>query len=71
MLQQQEYVRQKLHELELEALARKAVVETPGRRSRPVVGPLVLAAGGVLRRLGERMEGWAAPGAGLAPRVRP
>ncbi len=63
-----EYVAEKLRELEEERLTRALI----GRRelidnderphAKPVIGPVVRAAGRTLRRAGEGLEGWAARG---------
>jgi len=53
------YVSEKLRKLEVER-ARRAPPRPPSTPS-PVLGPLVRAAGKVLRRAGEGLESWAAP----------
>ncbi len=63
-----EYVAEKLRQLEEERLTRALIVrrelidndERP--RAKPVIGPVVRAAGRTLRRAGEGLEGWAARG---------
>ncbi len=62
-----EYVAEKLRELDGERLDRALIVRreledqniTP--RSKPVIGPVIRAAGRTLRRAGEGLEGWASP----------
>jgi len=61
MLHQHEYVNEKLHEFELEALARRSMTDSPRPRPRPVVGPIVFLAGRTLKRFGGRIETWATP----------
>ena len=63
-----EYVAQKLRELDEERLTRalaathaSSEASEDSRRSRPVVGPVIRAAGRTLRRAGQRLEGWASP----------
>jgi hypothetical protein len=63
-----DYVAQKLRELDEERLTRVLAAKHPAsepieysRRSRPVVGPVLRAAGRTLRSAGQRLEGWAAP----------
>ena len=63
-----EYVTEKLRELDEERLTRVlAARRGPSEqivhsdRSRPVVGPVIRAAGRTLRRAGQRLEGWASP----------
>jgi hypothetical protein len=63
-----EYVAEKLRELEEERLARaeaqRQTLVVPSHRRRtgkPVIGPLIRVAGRTLRRAGEGLEGWAAP----------
>jgi hypothetical protein len=61
------YVTQKLRELDAD-LARR----TPSSRApAPVLGPLALAAGKALRRVGERLESWANPTAPESDGTRP
>ena len=62
-----EYVAEKLRQLEEERLTRALTVrrELIGRkerpRAKPVIGPVIRAAGRTLRRAGEGLEGWASP----------
>jgi hypothetical protein len=54
------YVQEKLREIEqLNSKRHEAPVEQRGR-PKPVVGPVALRAGRVLRRFGEGLESWAA-----------
>ncbi len=63
-----EYVAQKLRELQDERrdallsmrMAEAAAARHP-RRSKPVFGPVLRAAGRALRRAGEGLEGWGSP----------
>jgi len=63
-----EYVAEKLRQLEEERLTRALTVrrelidEIDGPRAKPIIGPVVRAAGRTLRRAGEGLEGWASPG---------
>ena len=70
MLHQHEYVNEKLHNFELEALARRSLTDLPRPKRRPVVGPLVFLAGRTLKRFGGRIEGWAAPESQPSPELR-
>ncbi len=67
-MQMNEYVAQKLRELENErtdSLLKMRMVEaTASKRRRtpkPVIGPVLRAAGRTLRRAGEGLEGWGSP----------
>ena len=53
------YVHEKISELERELLTHRPRPERP--RRRPVFGAAARLAGRTLRRLGEGLEGWAAP----------
>jgi len=63
-----EYVAEKLRQLEEERLTRALTVrrELNGQserpRAKPVVGPVIRAAGRTLRWAGEGLEGWGARG---------
>ncbi len=63
-----EYIADKLRQLEEERLARSLIVKRAlseqGERpkAKPVIGPVIRAAGRTLRRAGEGLEGWASPG---------
>jgi hypothetical protein len=61
-----EYVVEKLRELDEERLTQAVLVErarasrsTGARTSKPVIGPVMRVAGRTLRRAGEGLEGWA------------
>lgn len=62
-----EYVAEKLRELDGERLNRALMVKREledksiSPRSKPVIGPVIRAAGRTLRRAGEGLEGWASP----------
>lgn len=72
MLHQHEYVNEKLRQLETEALARgAAVADTPRRATRPVVGPLAVVTGSLIRRFGASIEGWGAPAIPVTAEVTP
>ena len=67
-MQMNEYVAEKLRELEnerAESLLRMRVAEATARKYRPtpkpLIGPLLRAAGRTLRRAGEGLEGWGSP----------
>jgi hypothetical protein len=65
---QEIYVAEKLRELEqLDAKRHQPFVEPP-RRPKPVVGPVALRAGRMLRRFGEGLESWGAPPGAERPR---
>ena len=63
-----DYVAQKLRELDEDRLNRTLIVARmqeasldARRKSKPVIGPALRVAGRTLRRVGEGLEGWAAP----------
>jgi hypothetical protein len=63
-----EYVVEKLRELDEERLTQAVLVERAkasrsagARTSKPVIGPVMRVAGRTLRRAGEGLEGWASP----------
>ena len=67
-MQMHEYVTQKLRELEnerMDSLLKMRTAETFAskrrRTSKPVIGPVLRAAGRTLRRAGEGLEGWGSP----------
>jgi hypothetical protein len=66
-MQMNEYVAQKLRELDNERqhplLELRMAAESHQRRktSKPVFGPVLRAAGRTLRRAGEGLEGWGSP----------
>ena len=63
------YVSGKVRELEAELTRRAASLD--GRAPSAVLGPLALAAGKALRRVGERLESWANPTAPESDGTRP
>lgn len=71
-----DYVAQKLRQLDEERLARALTVkraleeERKQPRAKPVIGPIVRVAGRTLRRAGEGIEAWASPSAEPEQRLR-
>jgi hypothetical protein len=61
------YVSGKVRELEAELARRAPSSPAPA----PMLGPLALAAGKALRRVGERLESWANPTAPESDGTRP
>lgn len=65
-----EYVAEKLRELDEERInraltaQRELAARTLPAPSKPVIGPVVRAAGRTLRRAGESLEGWASHSGG-------
>ena len=67
-MQMNEYVAQKLRELDnertdsmLKMRMAEGAVSKRRRTPKPVIGPVLRAAGRTLRRAGEGLEGWGSP----------
>ena len=67
-MQMNEYVAQKLRELEnertdslLKMRLAESVASERRQTSKPLIGPVLRAAGRALRRAGEGLEGWGSP----------
>lgn len=58
MLDQDIYVREKLHELEQQQLTHRSLQAATAPRRAPVISPVVRGTGRLLRRLGEGLESW-------------
>ena len=62
MLQQQQYISEKLREVEAARRPAPSPIEKePSRRARGPIGPIARVAGRHVRRVGEALESWATP----------